>query len=255
MRCTNPDTEVALPPRHRMRSALAGVLTALVMLVAASPALAGTASQTGNTVTFSDSTTASNAVTFTATSGTTSRVRVHDAIAPLTAGTGCPTQVDAHTVDCGPAGTATEVVASLGAGNDSAENGLSNAAATFDGGPGQDILIGGATDDTLDGGAGNDTLRGGSGADTLSGGAGTDTANYDDHSNNVTATLGDLPQGTSNNGSSEDGSGDTIKGDVENVAGGTGNDTLTGSSGNNALSGLGGNDTLKGLGGADDIHG
>jgi len=355
MRCIHPDTEVALPPRHRMRSALAGVLTALVTLVVASPALAGTAGQTGNTVTFSDSTTASNAVTFTATSGTTSRVRVHDAIAPLTAGTGCPTQVDAHTVDCGPAGTATEVVASLGAGNDSAENGLSNAAATFDGGPGQDILIGGATDDTLDGGtgaddinggdgtdtadyssrtagvtitlddigndgencpspatcegddvhsdvenvsggggndtltasndptnpvdnqldgnggndslrggngddtlnggAGNDTLRGGSGADTLSGGAGTDTANYDDHSNNVTATLGDLPQGTSNNGSSEDGSGDTIKGDVENVAGGTGNDTLTGSSGNNALSGLGGNDTLKGLGGADDIHG
>src|SRR5947208_8337914 len=182
MRCINPDTEVALPPRHRMRSALAGVLTALVTLVVASPALAGTASQTGNTVTFSDSTTASNAVTFTATGGTTSRVRVHDAIAPLTAGTGCPTQVDAHTVDCGPAGTATEVVASLGAGNDSAENGLSNAAATFDGGPGQDILIGGATDDTLDGGTG---------ADDINGGDGTDTADYS-RTAGVTITLDDI---------------------------------------------------------------
>src|SRR2546430_17711854 len=101
MRCTNPDTEVALPPRHRMRSALAGVLTALVMLVAASPALAGTASQTGNTVTFSDSTTASNAVTFSETAQ--HRVQVQDAHAPLTAGTGCPTQVDDHTVLCGAA--------------------------------------------------------------------------------------------------------------------------------------------------------
>src|SRR2546425_1942735 len=105
MRSINPTSEAAVSPRHHVRVALAGVLTALLTLLAAAPALAGTASQTGNTVTFSDSTTASNAVTFKATSGNTSRVRVHDAIAPLTAGTGCPTQVDAHTVDCGLAGS------------------------------------------------------------------------------------------------------------------------------------------------------
>src|SRR5436190_7970653 len=122
-----------------MPTALTGALAALLTLLAASPALAGTASQTANTVTFSDSTAASNAVTFSETTGT-HRVEVHDASAPLTAGAGCPTQVDANTVDCGPAATTTAVVANLGDGDDTADNGLAGADATFDGGAGSDIL-------------------------------------------------------------------------------------------------------------------
>src|SRR2546423_7201173 len=218
MRCIHPDTEVALPPRYRIRSALTGVLTALLTLLAASPALAGTASQTGNTVTFSDSTTASNAVTFSETAQ--HRVQVHDAHAALTAGAGCPTQVDAHTVLCGPAPSTTDVVASLGAGNDSAENQLSGAGATFDGGDGQDILTGGAGDDTLDGGKG---------ADEITGGDGTDTADYSSRTAGVTVTLDDVRNDGESRPSPATCEGDDVHSDVENVSGGAGNDTLTAS--------------------------
>ncbi len=56
-------------------------------------------------------------------------------------------------------------------------SGVSGASAllSFDGGNGDDVLIGGPGDDTLSGGAGDDVLIGGDGTDTLNGGPGDDT--------------------------------------------------------------------------------
>ncbi|MDP1750681.1 MAG: cysteine peptidase family C39 domain-containing protein [Reyranella sp.] len=103
-------------------------------------------------------------------------------------------------------------------------------------------LNGGAGNDTLTGGDGNDVLTGGAGNDALDGGAGTDTADY---SAIGTAVTVNLTSGTATG----DGT-DTLIG-IENVIGGSGNDTLTGSSAANVLSGGVGDDTLNGGSGVD----
>lgn len=116
------------------------------------------------------------------------------------------------------------------------------------GGAGNDTITGAAGDDTLNGDAGDDTFAEGaaaSGADTMVGGAGTDTASYSSRSNALTITL----EGTANDG--ESGETDNVKSDVENVVGGSGNDTITGSSSNNVITGGLGNDTLNGGNGDD----
>ncbi len=122
------------------------------------------------------------------------------------------------------------------------------------GGTGNDTLSGNAGVNVLNGGNGDDTLRGRAGDDTLDGGAnaaGGDTANLSDATGAVVLTL--------------DGSGgavvtatgidtDTLIG-IENVSGGSADDTLTGNSGANILSGGGGNDTLRGAAGNDTLDG
>lgn len=132
------------------------------------------------------------------------------------------------------------------------------AGSTLVGGDGNDHLIGGAGPDRLDGGngndvlqggGGNDTLVGGPGADAMSGGPGIDTVSYSDHTSAVTAGL---------NGQTTDGSvgeHDTIDGTVENLVGGTSNDSLSGNAGPNLLIGGNGNDRLSGLGGKDTLVG
>ena len=119
----------------------------------------------------------------------------------------------------------------------------------LDGLGGPDTLRGGAGLDTLNGGPGDDLLDGGSGADTINGGDGKDTADYSTRTQPVLVTIDAIAD------DGELGEHDNVQLDVENVNGGSGNDSLTGSAGPNTLSGNGGNDTLKGGAGNDILDG
>jgi FtsP/CotA-like multicopper oxidase with cupredoxin domain/Ca2+-binding RTX toxin-like protein len=111
---------------------------------------------------------------------------------------------------------------------------------------GPDTLAGRAGNDTLNGNDGNDSLESGTGADPMSGGPGTDTATYATRTSAVAVDI----DGVADDG--EVGEGDNVKTDVENVAGGTGPDSLTGNAAtDNTLNGGNGADTLRGLGGTD----
>jgi Ca2+-binding RTX toxin-like protein len=115
---------------------------------------------------------------------------------------------------------------------------------------GNDILMGGGGNDTLIGGPGNDTLIGGGGDDTLRGGPGVDTASYRDHNTAVVASLGSGVERDSAIGET-----DHIGSDVENLSGGSGDDSLAGNNGNNGLDGGPGKDRLTGGNGNDTEHG
>ena len=117
------------------------------------------------------------------------------------------------------------------------------------GGSGGDILTGAAGDDTLTGGAGDDLLVGGGSADVMSGGPGVDTVSYADRAVAVTADL----DGQADDGSANEG--DLIGGDVEQLVGGSGDDSLTGAAGADILTGNAGNDLLSGGAGNDNILG
>ncbi|MGH2905629.1 MAG: S8 family serine peptidase [Solirubrobacterales bacterium] len=127
---------------------------------------------------------------------------------------------------------------------------------TLSGGTGDDMLWGAAGNDTLNGNDGNDTLEGEAGADVFNGGNNTDTANYASRTAAETVTL----DGTQNDGdtTNDTATKDNVKTDVENVTGGSGNDTITGqSSGSvaNTFVGNGGNDTFTGNDGNDTLDG
>ncbi|HEX8911357.1 MAG TPA: right-handed parallel beta-helix repeat-containing protein [Humisphaera sp.] len=155
---------------------------------------------------------------------------------------------------------AIKAVVNANAGNDTVDASAIpfEAAVTLNGGDGNDTLVGGGGSDTLKGGAGTDVLRGnagddrldgGTGADDLWGGSGIDTVDYAARTAAVTVSL---------NGVADDGElyeKDNARGDVENVLGGSGNDTLTGSAAANVLLGNGGNDTLRGGMGDDTLDG
>ena len=119
------------------------------------------------------------------------------------------------------------------------------------GGDGDDSLTGSPQTNELEGGAGNDTLDGGLGSDSMAGGDGTDTATYAARTAPVTvmATVGGGPI------DGEFGEGDNVLGDVENVIGGSGNDSLTGGDAANVLTGGSGNDDLDGGADADTLAG
>ncbi|WP_228126839.1 beta strand repeat-containing protein [Candidatus Viadribacter manganicus] len=138
-------------------------------------------------------------------------------------------------------------------------NGNGNAN-VLNGGAGNDIINGLGGADTLTGNGGSDTIDGGTGNDTIvatlndgddayNGGGGVDTYTLAAISADVTVNL---TTGTSS--SAQTGS-DTLVG-VENVTGGSGNDTLTGDGLANLLIGGAGNDRLDGgTGGADVLRG
>ncbi|HUH42731.1 MAG TPA: hypothetical protein VLZ29_06425 [Sulfurimonas sp.] len=133
-----------------------------------------------------------------------------------------------------------------GAGNDvlvSIENAI--------GGTGNDTLIGNNDSNTLLGGLGNDTLRGNLGNNTLDGGGGTDTADYSWMTTSVNAQLGNAPAYGTATGA---GINDTLI-SIENIIGGTGNDTLSGNDGNNIIWGTAGNNILIGGLGYDTYYG
>ncbi len=114
------------------------------------------------------------------------------------------------------------------------------------------LLDGNGGEDSLTGGSGNDTLIGGAGFDVLDGGDGSDTAGYRAATTAVTANL-DVGTGVGTARSTGTGT-DVLRG-IENLDGGSGDDTFTGDANDNRLAGFGGNDSLLGLDGGDRLFG
>ncbi|MFP5362620.1 MAG: beta strand repeat-containing protein, partial [Thermoleophilia bacterium] len=112
------------------------------------------------------------------------------------------------------------------------------------GGAGDDMLTGDAGDNDLDGGAGDDVLRPGLGGGANTGGAhgiGGDSVSYAGVSADVVADVAGAATAT--------GLSQTLA-TVENLTGGSGDDTLTGDANDNDLDGGAGDDLLRpGLGG------
>jgi Ca2+-binding RTX toxin-like protein len=125
----------------------------------------------------------------------------------------------------------------------------------FQGLDGDDILNGGSGVDTLYGGTGDDTLSGGTGNDLIYGGTNTTDASLNDtvdYSLRTTVLTGTLSEGgTLTVGGTET---DTVYG-IENIIGGSANDSFIGSAGNNTLKGGDGADTIAGGKGDDFIDG
>jgi Ca2+-binding RTX toxin-like protein len=109
-------------------------------------------------------------------------------------------------------------------------------------------LVGGSGNDVIDGGGGSDVVEGGSGADQLNGGADFDLVRYSGVLGQ-TITLDDV----GNDGVA--GELDNVHSDIEDVAAGAGNDSVTGSDGVNTLDGGEGDDRLEGRGGVDTFFG
>ncbi|HEX8914414.1 MAG TPA: hypothetical protein VF796_18850 [Humisphaera sp.] len=143
-----------------------------------------------------------------------------------------------------------KIVVNAGKGNDTVNIAASvTKPAVINGSDGNDKLTGGGGSDVINGGAGNDTETGGGGKDTFNGGTGTDTVSYASYSKAVKVSLDGVP----NDGAA--GEGDDVETDVENVTGGSGDDTLAGDDDANVLSGGAGADTLLGEGGKDVLNG
>ncbi|MDF3143283.1 MULTISPECIES: hypothetical protein [unclassified Streptomyces] len=149
----------------------AGLAMPLVLATPAAAAPTGMVTRSGGTVTFVPFPGAANQVTF-YVAGDLTRLRVSDP-AGITAGPGC-TQTSARTATCGTIAGVTGIQADGGDGNDrlAAEADL-HIPVDFDGGPGQDILVGGTADDHLEDPDGwpvrpiRATFRGGAGNDTF----------------------------------------------------------------------------------------
>jgi len=110
-------------------------------------------------------------------------------------------------------------------------------------------VIGGAGDDMITGSALDNVIDGGLGDDLISGGAGVDTVDYHARTANLTVVLDGVTA------SGEPGEADRIATDVENVIGGSGDDSLTGNAADNQLEGGAGTDALFGLAGDDVLDG
>jgi Ca2+-binding RTX toxin-like protein len=119
------------------------------------------------------------------------------------------------------------------------------------GNAGNDLVVGGSGDDTLLGSAGNDTLRGGPGRDALDGGPAVDTADYSDTTAAVSVALNGAAKVNVKVGGVNE---DTLR-RIENVTGGSKNDSLTGDGLANTLIGNAGADPLKGGAGNDVLKG
>jgi hypothetical protein len=133
------------------------------------------------------------------------------------------------------------------------EDRIAIAGATFpvamDGGSNDDTLLGGAEPDTVRGGPGDDVLGLGGGADDLRGDDGTDSVRI------VGFSAGDAIR-ISLDDKTDDGrrsDGANVHADVEDVEGGSSDETVTGTSGRNVISTGAGSDVIDGLGGFDDI--
>lgn len=112
------------------------------------------------------------------------------------------------------------------------------------------ILRGGPGQDAVSGAGGNDWLDGGTGGDVSTGGSGFDVVDYSSRTAPVSASI----DGANDNG--EAGENDVINPDIEEIRGGSGNDTLGGQPGV-AISvyGLAGDDHLTGSGQGDYLDG
>ncbi len=122
---------------------------------------------------------------------------------------------------------------------------------TLDGGDGNDRLSGGTGNDVLNGNWGDDVLEGGAGDDLLNGNWGEDTVSYAQDVSGVAVTLDIAADGTpSGTATGTDAGNDTLL-NIENILGGSGNDTLTGNDYSNVLEGGAGDDILDGGWGID----
>ncbi|HEX2233574.1 MAG TPA: calcium-binding protein [Thermoleophilaceae bacterium] len=141
-----------------------------------------------------------------------------------------------------------------GAGVDNLSGGtgddqLDGAAPVLLGADGGDLLQGDEGNDSLRGGPANDTLEGGDGSDDMRGEAGSDAADYSVADRAVRVSLDSRP----NDGVRAER--DNVRSDVENVDGGSLQDTFTGSGGPNRLDGGAGEDYIDGRRGADQLVG
>ena len=125
-------------------------------------------------------------------------------------------------------------------------NGIEN----LSGGSGADQFTGNDKPNTLSGNAGNDWLDGGGSDDILDGGEGIDTVAFTG-SAGATAVLSALVAAAPINLGQNTGYGFDILRNIENLSGGTGNDSFTGNEGSNVLDGGLGDDTLNGGAGSD----
>jgi serralysin len=130
---------------------------------------------------------------------------------------------------------------------------------TMYGGGGNDIFFGGPGNDRIYGEQGNDIAFGEEGDDVFfatsndgndfyDGGPGTDTIDFSAITANAAINLTTGIATSSQTGT------DTLV-SIENVIGGTGNDTITGSNVANILNGGRGNDRIEGMGGKDILTG
>ena len=153
-------------------------------------------------------------------------------------------------------------------------------------GTGDDTIKTGDGNDVVDTGSGDDTIIGGSGLgdDVYDGGPNADTVIYSSATNSITVDLNAIPRsgqpvnGADGPGGNPDTIGELLAAaghseteavgfaqgvdigtdaliSVENVVGGSGDDTIIGNGGANVLSGGGGDNTLTGGGGADTLIG
>lgn len=129
-----------------------------------------------------------------------------------------------------------------------------DAANLINGTDGNDNLSGNGGNDTLSGGNGHDTLLGGEGNDILRLDAGNDVIDGGNGSDWIEAT-GAMAVDLSVTTAQSTGYGSDIIRNVENVSGGTGNNTIRGNDGSNVLKGNGGNDQFWGRGGSDTVLG
>ena len=112
-------------------------------------------------------------------------------------------------------------------------------------------LIGGSGNDIFIGDIANNLFRGGAGNDTLDGGIGLDTADYSDKTDAVSVALhGSVDALVTVGGVAED----TIR-NIENLIGGSGNDTFIGDAMASNFSGGVGDDTLQAGVGNDTLDG
>lgn len=120
-------------------------------------------------------------------------------------------------------------------------------------------VVGGSAADVIMGNGLNNVFQGRMGADSLNGGSGgVDTVEYADRSTTVVINLLAAPATsdcTSNLAQNGSGDADLICDNIENITGGTGNDSLTGNTAANELVGGEGNDILIGNNGDDILEG
>jgi Ca2+-binding RTX toxin-like protein len=118
-------------------------------------------------------------------------------------------------------------------------------------GAGNDTITGNASGNVLNGGPGDDRLIAiaATSTDTFIGGPGIDTLDYSVRTHDLQLTIDGKPD------SGEPGEHDTIDQSIENLIGGSGNDTLTGNALDNRLEGGPGDDTLYGMDGDDVLVG
>jgi hypothetical protein len=142
-----------------------------------------------------------------------------------------------------------------GAGNDRLEAGAPGSGLFGEGG--EDVLVGSPERDTLHGGDGNDELQAADGDDYLHGGAGDDVLGGGPGIDEVTYGGREPVQLSIGDGANDGAEGelDDIRGDVENLSGGSGDDVMAGDVNANRLIGYGGRDILHGAAGPDHLIG